>query len=65
MPKTNITKKKIKVASKNITHTALSEDGVDITIIQWMLSMTPTERLQTLNQNVRSILRLRDARTHS
>ena len=25
-----------------------SEDGVDLSLIRWMLSMTPTERLQTL-----------------
>jgi hypothetical protein len=36
-----------------------SEDGVDLTLIRWMLSMTPTERLQTLQQNIRSIMRLR------
>jgi hypothetical protein len=24
------------------------EDGVDVTLIRWMLSMTPAERLQTL-----------------
>jgi hypothetical protein len=42
-----------------------SEDGVDLTLIRWMLSMTPTERLQTLQQNVRSIMRLRSAKPHS
>ena len=36
-----------------------SEDGVDLSLIRWMLSMTPTERLQTLQQNIRSIMRLR------
>jgi hypothetical protein len=36
-----------------------SEDGVDLTLIRWMLSMTPYERLQTLQQNIRSIMRLR------
>jgi len=36
-----------------------SEDGVDLTLIRWMLSMTPAERLQTLQQNVQAILRLR------
>jgi hypothetical protein len=36
-----------------------SEDGVDLTLIRWMLSMTPAERLETLQQHVRSILRLR------
>jgi hypothetical protein len=40
-----------------------SEDGVDLSLIRWMLSLTPTERLQVLQQNVRSILRLRSERT--
>ncbi len=40
-----------------------NDDGVDVTLIQWMLSLTPTERLQTLQQNVRSILKLRNAKT--
>ncbi len=38
-----------------------SEDGVDLTLIRWMLSLTPEQRLLTLQQNVRSILELRDA----
>ncbi len=42
-----------------------SEDGVDLTLIRWMLSMTTTERLQALQQNVRSILRLRGDNAHS
>ena len=33
--------------------------GVDLTLIRWMLSMTPAERLQTLQHNIWSILRLR------
>jgi hypothetical protein len=36
-----------------------SEDGVDRTLIRWMLSLTPAERLEVLENNVRSILRLR------
>ena len=36
-----------------------SRDGVDLSLIRWMLSMTPTERLQTLQQYIRSIMRLR------
>ncbi len=40
----------------------ISADGVDLTLIRWMLSMTPLERLQTLQNNVRSILRLRDGK---
>jgi hypothetical protein len=40
----------------------ISADGVDLTLIRWMLSLTPEERLQTLQNNVRSILRLRDGK---
>ena len=40
-----------------------SNDGVDITLIQWMLSLSPTERLQVLQQHVRSIMRLRGGKT--
>lgn len=35
-----------------------SEDGVDLTLIRWMLSLTPTERLQVLQQHVQSLARL-------
>jgi len=37
-----------------------SEDGVDLILIRWMLSITPTERLQVLQQNVQSLKRLID-----
>jgi len=43
-------------ADREPTH---SEDGVDLTLVRWMLSLTPPERLETLQQTVRSILRLR------
>ena len=36
-----------------------SEDGVDLTLIRWMLSLTPLERLEVLQETVRSLLRLR------
>jgi hypothetical protein len=36
-----------------------SEDRVDLTLIRRMLSLTPAERLEVLENNVRSILRLR------
>ena len=39
---------------------AYSEDGVDLTLIRWMLSMTPAERLDTLQQNVNSLLSIRE-----
>jgi len=35
------------------------EDGVDLTLIHWMLSLTPAERLRTLENAVRSLLRVR------
>ena len=41
-----------------------SEDGVDLTLIRWMLSMTPAERLATLQNTVRSIVTIRTLRLH-
>jgi len=38
-----------------------SEDGVDLTLIRWMLSLTPVERLKVLQQHNQAIARLRDA----
>lgn len=40
---------------------AFSEDGVDLTLIRWMLSLTPLERLKALESNIRALNRLRDA----
>ncbi|MBZ5554751.1 MAG: hypothetical protein LAO21_18695 [Acidobacteriia bacterium] len=37
-----------------------SDEGVDLTLIRWMPSLTPAERLEVLQQNVQSLLRLRD-----
>lgn len=42
-----------------------SEDGVDLTLIRWMLAMSPTERIETLQRTIRSILRLRNAKPTS
>ena len=53
-PKTQ--QEKIPFKESEPTH---SEAGVDLTLIRWMLSMTSAERLQTLQQNVQAILRLR------
>ena len=36
------------------------EDGVDLTLIRWMLSLTPAERLDVLQRNVSSILSIRE-----
>lgn len=37
-----------------------SEDGVDLTLIRWFLSLTPAERLEVLQQTVRSLLELQE-----
>ena len=36
-----------------------TEDGVDLTLIRWMLSLTPAERLQVLQNHLRAVLRVR------
>jgi hypothetical protein len=36
-----------------------SDDGVDLTLIRWMLSLTPGERLAVLQAQVDSLLTLR------
>jgi hypothetical protein len=33
-----------------------SDDGVDLTLIRWTLSLTPAERLQFLQRHVNAIL---------
>jgi hypothetical protein len=38
-----------------------SADGVDLTLIRWMLSLTPAERLEVLQRHVNSVLKLRAA----
>lgn len=40
-----------------------SPDGVDLTLIRWMLSLTPAERLQVLQDTAWSIMRMRGEAT--
>jgi len=49
-------------AGEEATH---SPDGVDLTLVRWMLSLTPEERLEVLQSNVWSILRLRGEETEA
>jgi hypothetical protein len=42
-----------------------SEDGVDLTLISWMLSLTPLERMHVLQRTIRSIQRLRDGQSRT
>ena len=37
-----------------------SEDGVDLTLVRWMLSLTPLERLQFLEARINDILAIRE-----
>jgi hypothetical protein len=37
-----------------------SKDGVDLTLIRCMLSLTPAERLQVLQHDIAAIMRLRN-----
>ena len=37
------------------------KDGVELTRIRWMLSLTPAERLEVLQSNMRSLEGLRGA----
>jgi hypothetical protein len=41
-----------------------SEDGVDLTLIRWMLSLTLEERLQVLQDTINAIMKVRDANPH-
>jgi hypothetical protein len=37
-----------------------SEDGVDLSLIRWMLSLTPLERLEFLEDQIDNILEIRE-----
>jgi len=41
---------------------AFSEDGVDLTLIRWMLELTPTERLQAAQDMIDTAWALRENR---
>ena len=36
-----------------------SDDGVDLTLIQWMLSLTPAERLEAMQSSVDFVMEVR------
>ena len=39
---------------------AVGGDGVDTSLIRWMLSLTPAERLDVLDRHVADVQRLRE-----
>ncbi len=55
----NDSSRSLTVPPTRATDSNYSEDGVDLTLIRWMLSLTPAERLEVLEASVRSLLRLR------
>ncbi len=42
--------------------TAFSEDGVDLTLIHWFLSLNPFERLQAAQDMIDTVWKLREAK---
>jgi hypothetical protein len=38
-------------------------DGVDVTLIRWMLSLTPMERLRVLQDHVNAVMKFRNGPT--
>jgi hypothetical protein len=40
--------------------TDYSPDGVDLTLIRWMLSLTPAERLEFFEQHLNDIISIRE-----
>ena len=37
-----------------------SDDGVDLSLIRWMLTLTPAERLEHLQRHVNAVLAIRE-----
>jgi len=41
-------------------HPKETDEGADVTLIRWMLSLSPAQRLEVLQRQVNSILELRE-----
>jgi hypothetical protein len=50
-------KEQEKISEKN--DELYAADGTDLTLIRWMLSMSPAERLRNLQSQINSIARIR------
>jgi hypothetical protein len=48
-------------AAEDAVRESPGEDGVDVTLIRWTLSLTPRERLELLQANAEALVRLQDA----
>ena len=42
-----------------------ADDGVDATLIRWMLEMTPSQRLDALQSHVDAVLGIRNGRAET
>jgi hypothetical protein len=51
----------IKYSDIDMSGSAFSKDGIDLTMIRWMLSLTPDERLQSLEDHALLIQDMRNA----
>ena len=40
--------------------TDYSPDGVDLTLIRWMLSLTPAQRIELFEQHVNDVIAMRE-----
>ena len=49
----------MKIEKNRELQVSKSEEEVDLTLIRWMLSLTPEERLRTLENNIWSLMRLK------
>jgi hypothetical protein len=45
--------------TENTPLTDYSKDGVDLTLIRWMLSLSPAERLRFHEERINEILKIR------
>ncbi len=50
----------IQMAPDDFPLTDYSEDGVDLTLIRWFLSLTPAERLECLEHQISDIAAIRE-----
>ncbi len=48
------------MAAEEHERAQVTDDGVDVTLIRWFLSLTPAERIQTLQNYIESLSRIRE-----
>jgi hypothetical protein len=62
MPPSTIPDEAERTAHRGNADLAVSSAGIDISLIRWMLGLTPTERLQVLQGFVESAVALQNGR---